>query len=366
MKKSIFLLILLISIISCRTDNTTIETDFDNAENKEIELLYNQAQKEGNEITVWGGGDDPGELNWIKSEWEKDFPKIKMNIRVDLSKFLDVEIDDQLTNNNLTPDIVHIQTLHDFYRWKNQGVLENFKPVQWDKIPDDIKDQDGAFTPVFMVTFAMLVNRNKVNSTPKSYTDILQPAYKDNLMLTYPHDDDAVLYLYKKIVDQYGWDFIDKLIQQNPKWIRGTAAPAYQVAKGNVLGTIGAAGVFDKSKDSNAEVVLPVKDPFLTWAQTSAIFKISKHKAAAKLYMTWLLSKKIQSIWSEWSVRTDMPNKSGYPSYRNYPNTSPTDFTKFMLDRSSVESFSKAMEAKIGPIKGGSPLTDPDILELLK
>ena len=81
--------------------------------------------------------------------------------------------------------------------------------------------------------------------------------------------------------------------------------------------------------------------------------------------MTWILSKKMQGLWGEWSVRDDMPDKAEYKSYKTYPNTSPTEFINFMLDRDALNNFSKQIEAKIGPVQGGSPLTDPAILELL-
>lgn len=365
MIKNVFV-ILITSIIalSCNNDQDSTNSP-EQAEKNEIQRLYNEAKTVDKEITIWGGGDAPGRLDWIKNEWEKDFPDIKINIRVDLSKFLDAEVDQQLANNALIPDVVQLQTVHDFHRWKSEGVLENFKPFGGEQIPNNIKDPDGAFTPVYMVTFAMIANRSLVPNMPQSYADLLTPQYKNNLILTYPHDDDAVLYLYKKIVDQYGWEYIDKLIQQNPQWIRGTAAPTAQVRKGNKLATMGTAGIFDKSLDGGAQVVLPAKDHFLTWAQTGAIFKTTKHKAAAKLYMTWILSKKMQSLWGEWSVRDDMPNKAEYNSYKTYPNTSPTEFINFMLNRDALNNFSKQIEAKIGPVQGGSPLTDPAILDLL-
>lgn len=366
MKKLLTLLGAAIFLVSCtsKTANEGLNTT-NTSEKEELAQLYEKAKLEGNELTVWGGGDAPKQLDWIKNEWAKDFPDIKINIRVDLSKFLDIEIDDQLSKNALIPDIVHLQTIHNFHRWKSQDELENFKPFQWDQIPDDLKDADGAYTPIYMISFGMLVNRDAVSNIPTSYVDLLGEKFKDRMMLTYPHDDDATLYLYKKIVDKYGWEYIDNLIKQNPKWIRGTATPVAQVAKGNYIGTMGAAGAFDTAIDGGAQVVLPQEDHFLTWAQTAGIFKKSKHKETAKLYLTWLLSKKMQNNWVQWSVRKDMPTKATYKSYREYSNTSPVEFREFMLDREALNKFSKELEEKIGPVTGGSPLTDPTILRLL-
>ncbi|MFA6058397.1 MAG: ABC transporter substrate-binding protein [Taibaiella sp.] len=358
--KLTLLIAVLFVAVSCNKKTTVPEDEL-----TEINRLYLEAKAEGNEFILWGGGDSPGGLNLIKNEWQKDFPDIKITARVDLSKFLDVDIDQAIANGGVVPDVAQLQTIHDFHRWKLQGALEPFKSVNWNNIPDDIKDQNAAFTPLFMGTFSIVASRINVNPLPTSYLDLLKPQFKNKMMLTYPHDDDAVLFLYKKVVDKYGWAFVDSLIAQNPEWIRGTAAPRAQIQKGNKLVTMGVSAAFEKERDGGSPIVLPAEDPFLTWPQTAAIFKNAKHKAAAKLYIAWILSKKMQNVWTQWSVRKDMPTKGDYKNYREYPNTSPVEFINFMLDRNGVEQFKNQMKTKIGPVQGSSPLTDPYILSLL-
>ncbi|KAL3107958.1 hypothetical protein niasHT_012866 [Heterodera trifolii] len=51
-----------------------------------------------------------------------------MEVIVDYSKFHGPRIDIQLDNNSLVPDVVQLQTLHDFPRWKKQDVLMQYKP----------------------------------------------------------------------------------------------------------------------------------------------------------------------------------------------------------------------------------------------
>jgi ABC-type Fe3+ transport system substrate-binding protein len=349
-------------LFACNQDNSGNSI---NAEEDEIASLYRDAQTQGErQLVVWAGGDAPtSPNNWIVAEWKKDFPDIDLQLITDLSKFHDVTIDKELALGNPTADVTHLQTVQNFQRWRDEGHLEAFKPASWNKIPDDIKDQDGYYLPVYMITFAHYVNKNNIISEPDSFTDYLKPEYKDNLILTYPHDDDAVLYLYKKIVDKYGWEFVDNLLAQNPRWIRGTAAPRAVVARGEKMATFGVAASFTES--TTGKTVLPTEDTFLTWAQTGGIFKKARHKTAAKLYISWLTSKKMQEKWIQWSVRNDIQTKAGYRPYSTYPNTSPVDFFKFMVDRESLEIFKKQIEEKIGPVQGDSPLIDPEILSLL-
>ncbi|MEE1830337.1 hypothetical protein [Streptomyces sp. SP17KL33] len=48
---------------------------------------------------------------------------------VDYSKYHDARVDHQLATDSLVPDVVQLQTLQDFERWKRQGVLRPYKPA---------------------------------------------------------------------------------------------------------------------------------------------------------------------------------------------------------------------------------------------
>ena len=89
MKKLLTMLWTSMFILSCTSEITNEEYRETKNEKDELQRLYTAAKLEGNELTVWGGGDAPDQLDWVKKEWEKDFPDIKINIRVDLSKFLE-------------------------------------------------------------------------------------------------------------------------------------------------------------------------------------------------------------------------------------------------------------------------------------
>lgn len=48
---------------------------------------------------------------------------------------------------------------------------------------------------LFILAWSNTVNTAYLNTTvPVEYTDYLKPEFKDKLVLTYPNDDDAVLY----------------------------------------------------------------------------------------------------------------------------------------------------------------------------
>ena len=110
-------------------------------------------------------------------------------------------------------------------------------------------------------------------------------------------------------------------------------------------------------ESSSPRFVLPKNDPFLTWAQTGAIFKDAKHPAAAKLHMSWMLSLPVASNSRQFPIRKDVQPLPGFKTIDQY-NTSPEDFHAFVSDRARVERLKSLMERLIGPVQGISPLKD--------
>jgi ABC-type Fe3+ transport system substrate-binding protein len=336
-------------------------------ETRSLEELHKAALAEGGRVIVYAGGDTAGQQDGMKKAFETRFPGMTLDIVVDYSKYHNARIDNQLATNTLVPDVAQLQTLQDFPRWKTEGVLEHYKPAGWDKIYKDFRDADGAYTGIFVDAFSNLVNSKLLpeNKWPTEAKDYLKPEFKGKLVVTYPTDDDAVLFWFKQVVDKYGWGYVAEFAKQNPIYVRGTQAPTDMVEAGDAVATFSTDGGLIPFEGTVSRFVLPKKDPFVAWPQQAAIFKGAKHPEAAKLYLNWLLDKETQSnIWYMWSVRTDVAPPKGYKPIWDYKNGDPTAFGKFMADRDAVERFRAQIGLYLGEAKGepspGHPGLTPD------
>jgi len=330
------------------------------SEQDQLQALYRKAKAEGGKVTVYMGGDAPGQWDSLAAAFRQQFPDVKLNLVTDLSKYHDARVDNQLATGHLVADAAVLQTTQDFDRWKKQGDLLKYKPVGWDKIFANAKDKDGYYTGVFYGAFSYVVNTKQLPAKPGDYkgTDLLKPAYKNKLILTYPNDDDAVLFGYKQIVDKYGWDYLAQLVKQNPKLIRGVPGSAAGVASGDYLASVAVGG----DARPNGAQVFSSTERFNSWAQRGAIFKKASHKAGAKLFLGWLDSQAVQknaiATWT-WSVRKDVAPPAGLKPLASYKNTDPDAFAKFMKNRAAVERFRSQVELYFGQVKGADP-GDPD------
>ncbi|OXA60075.1 Iron-utilization periplasmic protein [Folsomia candida] len=261
-----------------------------------------------------------------------------------------------------------LQTLQDFDRWKAQGVLHPYKPIGWDQVYPEFKDPDGYSTGVHIWAFSNNINRdllgNNENNWPTEASDYLDPKFKGKIISTYPNDDDAVLFMYKLIIDKYGWNWLAKFVKNRPVFVRSTQVPADSLRNGTFPASFTTAGPLRPEVTRPVQFVLPQSDPFVTWAQRAAILKGTRRLAAAKLYLSWWLDVDTQNDWFQWSVRKDVPVPKGFKSVFEYPGqTDPVAFEKFMADRTALEIFKNQVQLYVGEVQGILPTGDLSILQ---
>src|SRR5258708_16870621 len=107
---------------------------------------------------------------------------------------------------------------------------------------------------------------------------------------------------------------MDKYMGNTPQWVRGRLGAARAGASGQ------AAATFDtmtnvtlglKKNNQPTDAAFSTVDPLPIWPQTTPIFKDAPHPNAAKLYITWFLTKEQQSRTATSSTRLDVPPPSG-------------------------------------------------------
>ncbi|MGK5547974.1 ABC transporter substrate-binding protein [Streptomyces sp. URMC 127] len=324
------------------------------SEDQQLQKLYKDALAEGGRLVVYAGGDKPGQADYLKNAFLKQFPEMKVDTVVDFSKNHDARLDNQIAEHKVVADVVHLQTLDDFPRWKKEGALEQYKPVGWNKVYDKIKDKDGYYTGLFFIGFANVTATTLGDNAPVEAQDFLKPEFKDKLVFTYPNDDDAVLYYFKQLTDKYGFDYLKKLRAQNPKFVRGTADASAQVGKDGYVANFGSSG----SSSGLSKTSVPEKSPWVAWPQTGAILKDAPHKAAAKLYLSWILSKQYQQNSYGWSARTDVAAPAGRKGIFDYDNMNPLGLGRFMSDRAALDRYKARVSLYVGDVKGANP-ADP-------
>ncbi|WP_019074706.1 ABC transporter substrate-binding protein [Streptomyces hokutonensis] len=323
-------------------------------ETRSLDELYEAAIAEGGKLVLYQGGDVDGQAAGVRAAWAARFPKVPLTVSVDYSKYHDVRVDNQLATDTLVPDVVQLQTLQDFTRWKQEGKLLRYKPAGFSKVHKGFKDPDGAWTALFVIAFSFMYDIQAAGANaPKTPLDLLDERWKGAIASSYPNDDDAVLYLYSLYQQKYGWDWVAQFAAQQPQFARGTNTPGAAVSGGGKTIGVGGAGSA-VSTSTTVKWVVPAGDhPFMAWGQRAAILKKAAHPAAAKLYLNWVLSQERQmASFNGWSVRTDVTPNAGLKPVWEFPNAHVDGFPRFMEDRAAAERLRQTFSLYFGEVKG--------------
>ncbi|MFJ9150326.1 ABC transporter substrate-binding protein [Streptomyces sp. NPDC102270] len=322
-------------------------------ETRTLDELYQAALAEGGKLVIYAGGDVSSQADGLRSGFKSRFPDIDLTVVVDYSKFHDVRVDNQFATDTLVPDVVQLQTVQDFVRWKQQGRLLAYKPAGYSKVYAPFKDPHGAWVAVQVSAFSYMYGPAAVGSdAPRSPLDLADAKWKGRIASSYPHDDDAVLYLYTLYVEKYGWEWLARLAAQDVQFARGSYTPRDAVTSGQKAIGVGGSGA--ALATGPVKWVLPDEaTPFMSWGQRAAILKRAKHPTAAKLYLSWRLSvEQQQAATNGWSVRTDVTPPTGLKPIWQYPNGNLDGFPRFMADRAAVERWKQTFALYFGEVKG--------------
>lgn len=83
-----------------------------------------------------------------------------LNVNLDLSKYLDGQADLKYASTNGSDngaDVIVLQTLHNFPRWKSEGRLLPYKVAPWNDIYPEFVDKDAAYTGLFICKFIFML-----------------------------------------------------------------------------------------------------------------------------------------------------------------------------------------------------------------
>jgi ABC-type Fe3+ transport system substrate-binding protein len=321
-------------------------------ETRTLDELYRAALAEGGKLVVYAGGDTPTQQDGTKAAFKARFPEIDLTLIVDYSKYHDVRVDNQLATDTLVPDLVQFQTLQDFTRWKEQGRLLRYKPAGFSKVYDKFKDPHGAWVAIAAIGFSFMYGTSAVGSdAPRTPLDLVDPKWKGKIASSYPHDDDAVLYLYSLYVQKYGWEWAARLAAQDVRFARGSNSPGDAVRAGTHAIGVGGSGA--PLATGPVKWVVPDSAPFMAWGQRAAVLKQAANPTAAKLYLNWQLSLATQqNSFNGWSVRTDVTPPAGLKPVWEYPDAHLDGFPRFMADRAAIERWKQTFALYFGEVKG--------------
>jgi iron(III) transport system substrate-binding protein len=213
-------------------------------------------------------------------------------------------------SGKLTVDILWHSEVPDFYKLKQEGMLEKYISPESVNIKSPVKDPEGYFTPARLGTLAIAYNKKKVANPPKSWNDLLDARFKNGFGIANPALSGTSFVSVSMIVNAFGWEYFEKMANNGAIMGQGSGQVVDDTASGDLLATLAPDYIaIDKiEKGANLGIVFP--EEILVIPSPIGIMKATPNRKAAERFIDFLLSKEGQTmIAAEGTlpIRDDIP-----------------------------------------------------------
>jgi iron(III) transport system substrate-binding protein len=210
-------------------------------------------------------------------------------------------------------------------------MLEPYSPPGVDKVNQQFRDPQGRWFATTGYLAAFCVNTEVLKAKnlpmPSSWQDLLNPVYKDQLIMPNPASSGTGYLQISSILqmkgEEEGWKFLHALDKNMGQYIKSGSKPCKLTRVGEyaVGASFAFVGVKSIQEGYPIKVVIPSEGAGYE-IEVSGLMKTSPNKADAKRFLNWLLTPEAAKLYGEraamssvpGSVQTEDARKAGLPA----------------------------------------------------
>jgi iron(III) transport system substrate-binding protein len=228
-----------------------------------------------------------------------------------------------------------------------RDLLVPFRPKNFDKIPEAVKDPKGHHIAQRVNLAAIIMRTDKGLEAPKNWLDLTDPRYKGLLVMPDPSYTAIQLMVVGTLSRKYGWEFYQKLRANDVMVVQGHQQVSEVLTRGERL--IAAEGAdqyawVDRKAGHKIQTVIPADGAFAVAAPT-AIIKGSPHPNAAKAFAEFMIGDTVQRLFPDegiYAARADVPPPPGSPPL--------SQVKLWPIDYAAIETEAKSLKDRFNEI----------------
>ncbi|MGB8678917.1 MAG: extracellular solute-binding protein, partial [Pseudolabrys sp.] len=238
----------------------------------------------------------------------------------------------EYTANVHAVDVVNSSDASHLVYWKDQGVLEPYVPEDVAKFyPAEHKDADGTYASfrVFLCIIAYNTSMVKKEEAPKSFADLLDAKWKGKIVKAHPGYSGTIMTATYQMSRDLGWEYFEKLAQQNILQVQSAADPPKKIALGErAVQADGVEYLIFQEKESGQ----PVEPVYATEGNPliigpNGLFKAAPNPNAARLFQSFCFSPDCQQLCIDIGGL-----RSVHPQIKEHTGRTPLSQIKTMKD----------------------------------
>lgn len=281
--------------------------------------LYEAAKREG-EITWYSGQYSAEGSEAVGRGFGARYPGVRCNVVRSTSQVAFQRLSQDARARVAQCDVFSSTNSGHLTQLKREGRLAQFRPRNADGMLEQIRiaDPENFYQTTFLGLFQLAHNTQKVGEAeaPTSWTDLLDPKWRDQLAVGHPGFSGAIGVWAVQMRKMYGWDYFKKLERNRPQIGRSSQDPVTLLNAGErTVGVCVPAGttLLSISRGNPLRLIYPAEGVLAT-ISPSGILRNAPHPNAAKLFMEYQAGKEmsqvIRGLYAE-PLRPDVPGPEG-------------------------------------------------------
>jgi len=230
-----------------------------------------------------------------------------------------------------------------------KGIFVAFKPTNFDRVPAEAKDADGGYVAQRLNLITIFVRHDKVAdaAAPKTWSDLLDPRYKGQMVTTDPSYTALGLITVATLAKKFGWGFYEKLRAADTMVVQGNQQVAEMLKNGERLIAAGALDSYaaDERKAGHPVATVYPSEGALIIASPTSVVKGSPNPNAAKLFAEFMLGDTAQKFFPEdggYAARVDIAAPADSPKL--------ADVKALAVDYDAIEKQAAQVKRKFNEI----------------
>ncbi len=318
------------------TDNQKADKDANSVPANNEGALYEAAKKEGKLVyyTVFFNQDV---VNEIVAAFTKKYPGVQVQATRTVASAIFQQLNQELLSGVKNCDVFCTSDFSQMIQLGEQGKLLPYEPVGKENLLADFRklNPDNLYHTGALVPVVIGYNTQKLNSaaTPKGWKDLLNPNFQDKISTGSAAASGQVGVWALAMQQKFGWDnYFPQFNQLNPKLGRSINDPVADLVSGERAVGITTLGqlLSAKAKGNPVDVIYPAEGTVVVVGPVG-ILKDAPHPNAAKLFLSFLLSKEYSEViakYFEQPLHSDVAVAGAKPMKEMNPITPTPDQIK--------------------------------------
>jgi iron(III) transport system substrate-binding protein len=240
----------------------------------------------------------------VATRFEQAYPPIKVEVHRTGSERILQRVMQELAAGIKNADVINSSDTGHYVFLKRKGLLARYTPADADRLLPAFRDPEGMAWGWRAFPLVIPYNTRVVaaGDVPTSWKDLLDPKWKDRLVIAHPGYAGSVVTQVLALEKLYGWDYWAQLARNRPMLVQSIHDPGRTVITGErAAGVNGADYGFlfaERQKPGSIAAAYPRDGVVLIFSPT-AITSFAPHPAAARLFTDFIFTRDVQQVLAD-------------------------------------------------------------------